>query len=87
MQLNNSRAGIASGSVSSGVDSRQGGLPHKGVLTGCLVCWPPGVSLQGAVACNVQRTTYAIKITSTPSWVASATTIPTAWDGAVVGVT
>lgn len=45
-----------------------------------------GVPLQGAVACNVQRTTYATHITTTPQWMASATTIPTAWDGAVVSV-
>lgn len=41
-------------------------------------------ALQGSVACNVQRTTYATKITTTPSWVTSVTTVPTAWDGAVV---
>lgn len=57
----------------------------------CLYTKPNGgwassidVYCTGAVTCNVQRTTYATKITTTPSWVASVTTIPTAWDGAVI---
>lgn len=39
---------------------------------------------QGSVACGVQRTTYATHMTTTPQWMGSVTTIPTAWDGAVV---
>lgn len=42
--------------------------------------------MQGSVACGGQRTTYATHITTTKSWMASPTNIPTAWDGAVVSV-
>lgn len=42
------------------------------------------VLAQGSVTCSRQRTTHATHLITTPSWIASATNVPTAWDGAVV---
>jgi len=42
------------------------------------------VTVQGATTCGGARTTYATHLTTTASWMASVTTVPTAWDGAVV---
>jgi hypothetical protein len=44
----------------------------------------PSCKPQGASSCGVARTTYATRMTTTPRWMASETTKPTAWDGAVV---